>query len=224
MVLHCSPEPPCLNLPSIWLQWQPEFWLVPFHLTNLTEDHPRIISAKFQQKWPSSFRVDVIWIVFLRLPWRPAFWLMPSYLKNLWWGPSKDHTDKILSELAKMLSEVFSHGNQRSDWSHFIWKLLLEDHPRIILVKIGQALSEKKMLSVLFPLIAMATRVMLGVISLNTSGYHPRIIDVIFLSKLSNRFQKRYHLSFPKYAYKENQPRTLAAMLCDESLQIEQSW
>jgi hypothetical protein len=73
--------------------------------TILEWDHPRIISAKFCWDWLSSFRGEDSFKVsspfFLFLAWWP-FWMEVGITgHNFGRGPSKDHSTKVLLQLAR---------------------------------------------------------------------------------------------------------------------------
>ena len=72
--------------------------------TILEGDHPRIISAKFGWNWLSSFGGENFFLIlppfFLFLAWRPSWLEVGITGHNFGRGPSKDHSTKVLLQLA----------------------------------------------------------------------------------------------------------------------------
>ena len=73
--------------------------------TILEGDHPRIISAKFGWDWLSSFRGEDSFKIssplFLFLAWWPSWLEVGITGHNFGRGPSKDHSTKVLLQLAQ---------------------------------------------------------------------------------------------------------------------------
>ena len=73
--------------------------------TILEGDHPRIISAKFGWDWLSSFRREESFKIssplFLFLAWWPSWLEVGITGHNFGRGPSKDHSTKVLLQLAQ---------------------------------------------------------------------------------------------------------------------------
>ena len=73
--------------------------------TILEEDQPRFISAKFGWDWLNSFRGEDFFQIssplFLFLAWRPSWLEVGITGHNFGRGPSKDHSTKVLLQLAQ---------------------------------------------------------------------------------------------------------------------------
>ena len=73
--------------------------------TILEGDHPRIISAKFGWDCLNSFRGEdffqISYLFFLFLAWRPSWLEVRITEHNFERGPSKDHSTKVLLQLAQ---------------------------------------------------------------------------------------------------------------------------
>ena len=73
--------------------------------TILEGDHPRIISAKFGWDWLNSFRGEDSFKIssplFLFLAWWPSWLEVGITGHNFGRGPSKDHSTKVLLQLAQ---------------------------------------------------------------------------------------------------------------------------
>jgi hypothetical protein len=79
--------------------------------TILEGGHPRIISAKFGWNWLSSFRREDFFNFhapfFLFLAWRPSWLEVGITGHNFGRGPSKDHSTKVLLQLAQWFLRRF---------------------------------------------------------------------------------------------------------------------